>query len=195
MSTTKLKELVAKEKSEVVNHDFMQLMKSGNINPELYAIYLWNQLKRYQMVEDCADQENLFDGIEDLKRYNAIRDDFEEIWYDQLGKKRAPEGYLQNTSQYMKHVREILKDEIADSLQIQAHIYALHLADIEKGQDFKDQVPGASRYHTFNFDIENMKNIVSGRCTDEMAEEANAVFDYNEKILDDLWALDIPKFK
>ena len=38
MSTTKLKELVAKEKSEVVNHDFMQLMKSGNINPELYAI-------------------------------------------------------------------------------------------------------------------------------------------------------------
>ena len=90
MSTTKLKELVAKEKSEVVNHDFMQLMKSGNINPELYAIYLWNQLKRYQMVEDCADQENLFDGIEDVKRYNAIRDDFEEIWYDQLGKKRAP---------------------------------------------------------------------------------------------------------
>ena len=63
-------------------------------------------------------QENLFDGIEDVKRYNAIRDDFEEIWYDQLGKKRAPEGYLQNTSQYMKHVREILKDEIADSLQI-----------------------------------------------------------------------------
>ena len=61
---------------------------------------IWNQLKRYQMVEDCADQENLFDGIEDVKRYNAIRDDFEEIWYDQLGKKRAPEGYLQNTSAY-----------------------------------------------------------------------------------------------
>ena len=101
------------------------------------------------MVEDCADQENLFDGIEDVKRYNAIRDDFEEIWYDQLGKKRAPEGYLQNTSQYMKHVREILKDEIADSLQIQAHIYALHLADIEKGQDFKDQVPGASKISYF----------------------------------------------
>lgn len=190
-----LREAVAKEKSEVVNHDFVQLMKSGNINPELYAIYLWNQLKRYQMVEDCADEENLFDGIEMVKRYNAIRDDFEEIWYDQLGKKRAPEGYLQNTVHYMKHVREILKDEIADSLQIQAHIYALHMVDLEMGQHFKDMVPGESRYHTFDFDTEAVEDIIRGRCTDEMAPEANVVFDYNEKILDDLWALDIPKFK
>lgn len=193
--STVLREAVAKEKSEVVNHDFVQLMKSGNINPELYAIYLWNQLKRYQMVEDCADEENLFDGIEMVKRYNAIRDDFEEIWYDQLGKKRAPEGYLQNTVHYMKHVREILKDEIADSLQIQAHIYALHMVDLEMGQHFKDMVPGESRYHTFDFDTEAVEDIIRGRCTDEMAPEANVVFDYNEKILDDLWALDIPKFK
>lgn len=193
--STVLREAVAKEKSEVVNHDFVQLMKSGNINPELYAIYLWNQLKRYQMVEDCADEENLFDGIEMVKRYNAIRDDFEEIWYDQLGKKRAPEGYLQNTVHYMKHVREILKDEIADSLQIQAHIYALHMVDLQMGQTFKNNVPGESRYHTFDFDTEAVEDIIRGRCTDEMAPEANVVFDYNEKILDDLWALDIPKFK
>jgi heme oxygenase len=49
-----LKELTKDQHSNAERQGFVKILMSGKINPKLYATYLWNQHKKYDLLEAMA---------------------------------------------------------------------------------------------------------------------------------------------
>ena len=130
-----LKELTKEQHTNAERQAFVNVLMSGKINPEFYAVYLWNQHKKYDLLEALAMAHGLLADLPvDIRRKQAIEDDFLELW-------TRPESpaILPSTEAYIMHMKDLLTDP--DS--IMAHIYVLHMGDLSGGQMIARKAPGA----------------------------------------------------
>jgi len=127
--------------------------KSTKINPNLYAIYLYNQLLCYSEVEKYGLENSLFRTTIGLPRAEHIHYDFKALWTGDSNPTTLP-----STVNYIKHIQTI-KEEPE---KLYAHIYVRHLRDMIEGQLDMKNTPGPNRYYKFKHgEIKEYKRIVT----------------------------------
>jgi len=180
-----LKELTKEEHTNAERQAFVKVLMSGKINPKFYATYLWNQHKKYDLLEAMATAQGCLDGIPEIKRKLKIEQDFLELWTDDEMPAIVP-----STRNYINHMKEIMHDHDA----LMAHIYTLHMGDLSGGQMIKKKVPGEGRMYQFDGDTKKLKEKIRERTDDSMAEEAKFVFESATSLFKELMELDIEHY-
>jgi len=175
---SKLKELTWDHHQNAERQEFAQLLMSGKIHPEFYATYLWNQHKKYDLLEAMGNLHGLFDDIPEVRRKQRIEADFFELWpHDD----RRP-VLCNSTGEYIEHMRECMQDPN----RLLAHMYVLYMGDLSGGQMIKRKVPGAGTMYEFDGDVKELKERIRAKIDDSMAEEAKWVFDSATKLFQEL---------
>lgn len=182
MST--IKELTWEHHKNAERQEFAKILISGKIHPDMYATYLWNQHKKYDLLEALAAPHGIFAEIGDIRRKRLIEEDIAELWKHEYSPTIVP-----STTEYINHMREIMHDR--DKLI--AHVYVLYMGDLSGGQMIKKRIPGAGRMYDFNADPAEVKERIRAVVTDEMAEEAKWVFDSSTKLFQELMELKIER--
>ena len=158
---------------------------SKKINPKFYATYLWNQHKKYDLLEAMAGAQGLMNDLPHLRRKLAIEADFLELWDED-----NPPQLVASTQEYIMHMRTIMHDP--DKLM--AHIYVLHMGDLSGGQMIRKRVPGEGKMYQFEGDTAALKDSIRAKTTDDMAEEAQYVFASATNLFKELMEIDIEHY-
>lgn len=182
-----LKELTWEHHQNAERQEYVKVLMSGRINPKLYATYLWNQHKKYDLLEAMAAVNGIWIDIPyPIQRKQAIEQDFLELWED----KENPPEIVPSTHEYIEHMRTIMSDRD----KVMAHIYVLHMGDLSGGQMIARKAPGAGRMYQFDGDIAEIKAAIKSQTNDDMAEEAKYVFDSATNLFKELMELDIEHY-
>ena len=178
---------------------FIQLLLSGKMSPKLYATYLWNQHKRYDLLETVAESNGTFscfdNNIETIKRKSKILEDYNELWTE-----NNPAPVVNSTNEYIKHFKEIMHNNTA----LMGHMYSLYIGTIENGEDLSKLTPGAGRLYKFDDDNLKLKKQLTHNGLRESIEtpeevtplisiaekEIEYVFDQSIKLCEELMELD-----
>jgi len=163
-----LKELTREEHTNAERQAFVKVLMSGKINPKFYATYLWNQHKKYDLLEALAMSHGLLNDFPSIIRKNHILNDFAELWTEG----EEPPELLPSTIEYINHMKNI----ISDPNKLMAHIYVLHMGDLSGGQMIARKVPGQGHMYQFEGDLNEIKQKIREKTNDDMAEEAKYVF-------------------
>jgi heme oxygenase len=166
-----LRDLIKEQHDRAENHPFVKVLLSGNIDKRLYAEFLYNQYFIYSALEKTADR--IIDDLEGIRRTSKILEDLKEL--DQFDLKVMP-----STVAYMDYLTHAdLTDE-----ELLAHIYVRHMGDMFGGQMIKKVIPGSGKIYDFEDRSELIKDLRL-RLNDDMAEEANDVFEYAIGLFED----------
>ena len=141
----------AKYYDEAGKQKFIQILQEGELSSKLYAIYLWNLHKKYDLLETIADGINLFEDLHDLKRKSKALEDYNELWNDD-----EPAPILNSTNEYIKHFREVMHDNIA----LLGHMYALYIGNLEHGDYLSAKVPGEGRLFQYDTNTIDLKQVL-----------------------------------
>ena len=179
-----LKELTWEQHTNAERQEFVKVLMSGKIHPDFYATYLWNQHKKYDLLEAMATIHGLLDDLP-IRRKMAIEQDFNELWKHD---KMPP--ILPSTDEYIGHMKSKMQD--ADALM--AHIYVLHMGDLSGGQMIARKIPGSGLMYKFEGDTKELKEAIRAKTHDGMAEEARWVFESATKLFKDLMELDVERY-
>ena len=163
-----LKELTHEQHRTAETQPFVKVLFSGKIDPKIYAIYLFNQHRMYDVLEACAMMHGLLNDYPTIRRSPNIFSDFEELWED----KNSRPNILPSTDRYIKYVMSI-KD---DPKKLLAHLYVRHFGDLSGGQMIAKRVPGNGKYYQFDGDTDQIKNILRQKLDDSLADEARVCF-------------------
>jgi len=180
-----LKELTKEQHTNAERQGFVKVLMSGKINPKLYATYLWNQHKKYDLLEALATAHGLLDDLVDIRRKLKIEQDFLELW-----KEDSPPVIVPSTHEYIAHMKNIMQDPE----KLMAHIYTLHMGDLSGGQMIAKRAPGEGRMYQFEGDTDALKAAIKAKTTDAMAEEAKYVFESAANLFKELMELDIEHY-
>jgi heme oxygenase len=172
-----IKELTIEHHRNAERCQFVKILLSGNIHPDLYATYLFNQYMKYKELESLATTYDLLKNLPNIERTKKIYADFLELWSPQS----TPEIF-ESTKEYVQHIRSIRNKQM-----LFAHIYVHHMGDLSGGQMIAKRVPGQGRMYHFQSNTQELKDAIRSRTTDEMAEEAGICFQYAIKLFDDLY--------
>jgi len=178
---SQLKELTWEHHKEAERQEFVKVLLSGKIHPEFYATYLWNQHKKYDLLEALAGMHGLLDDLPDIRRKNKIEKDFLELWSND-----TPPVIVPAVNDYISHMRSIMDD--ADKLT--AHLYVMHMGDLSGGQMIAKKVPGSGKMYQFAEDHATLKDTIRAKTDDSMADEARLCFSFATKTFQDLMELD-----
>lgn len=175
---SKLKELTWEnhQKAERTNHA-RKLLKG--MTPEEYHRYLFNQYVMYSALETRASQLGVLDGIENIQRAEAIREDLQELETEH-NIKRDPDLLCDVVGDYVPYVMNL---ENTDDLL--AHIYVRHFGDMYGGQMIKKRNPGSGKMYEF-VDVDDLKTTVRAMLNDDMADEANRCFEFAMQLFEEL---------
>ena len=135
-----IKELTKEIHQNAERQEFVKTLMSGTIRPELYAIYLYNQLQCYSVLEKYGMANDLFRQTPGLQRAENIHRDFKKLWPDPS----LPPKITDSTKRYVEHIESIQDDPE----KLYGHIYVRHLGDLSGGQMISKKVP-AKRYYDF----------------------------------------------
>jgi heme oxygenase len=180
-----LKELTKEQHSNAERQGFVKVLMSGKINPEFYATYLWNQHKKYDLLEAMAGALGLLNELPNIRRKMKIEADFLELWTQD-----NPPVLVASTNEYIMHMRTIMHD----SDKLMAHLYVLHMGDLSGGQMISKRVPGEGRMYQFEGDTDELKTAIRTKTTDDMADEAKYVFESATALFKELMELDIEHY-
>jgi heme oxygenase len=145
-----IKELTLEQHKIAESQDFVRMLMSGHIDEKLYAIYLYNQLQCYSILEKYGMHNSLFRDTPNLLRAEYIHYDYKSFGID------TPE-ITKSTKEYMKHI-ETIQDE---AMKLYAHIYVRHMGDLSGGQLIMKRTPGPNRYYKFKHkEVGDYKRIV-----------------------------------
>ena len=164
-----LKELTWEHHKRAERQDFVKVLMSGEIDPRLYATFLYNQHPMYNLLEVLAMNHGLMNDIGEVRRAPTILEDYNELWED---KENTPE-LLPVTKEYMDHLMSI-KDE---PNKLMAHIYVRHMGELSGGQMINRKIPGEGRFYEFE-NANELKEKIRAKIDDSMADEAKLVFDF-----------------
>ena len=78
--TGSLKEATWEQHKKAEEQPFVGMMLGGMLDPESYAIYLYNQIQQYDALETVAYEEGLLEDLPDVRRVPGMKKDFEELW-------------------------------------------------------------------------------------------------------------------
>jgi|TARA_B110000971_G_scaffold179787_1_gene186174 heme oxygenase len=145
-----IKELTKEIHQNAERQEFVKILMSGTIRPELYAIYLYNQLQCYSVLEKYGMHNDLFRQTPGLQRAENIHRDFKKLWELDFNPEITP-----STKKYVEHI-ETIKD---DPEKLYGHIYVRHLGDLSGGQMISKKVPVKS-FYDFNGQGQEYKRIV-----------------------------------
>lgn len=173
MNNISLRDLIKEKHDLAENHRFAKYLFSGNITPEIYADYLYNQYYIYRALEVRAAEVGVLSGIGNIERSNRILEDLRELDI------KEPLHKLKCTVAYEKYVMDLPAEDIM------AHIYVRHFGDMFGGSMIKDKVPGSGNMYVF-VDKSELIREVRSRLTLEMAKEANIVFDFAIMLFEEL---------
>jgi len=176
-----LKDLTMEHHKDAERQDFVKVLMSGNINPDLYATYLWNQHKKYDLLEAMAGANGILNNLPDIRRKMKIETDYLELW-----KRIDPPPLVQSTRDYIMHMKEIMHDPNL----LMAHVYVLHMGDLSGGQMIKKKVPGSGTMYEFK-DSVKLKEEIREKINDDMADEAKYVFTSATNLFKELMELDV----
>ena len=182
---SRIKELTWEHHKNAERQEFAKLLMSGKIHPDLYATYLWNQHKKYDILEAMMIANGILAEIgTDIRRKLLIEQDIAELW-----KHDKEPKLVASTINYIQHMRDIMQDRDA----LVAHVYVLFMGDMSGGQMIKSKIPGEGRMYDFEGDIPAIKDKIREMTTDEMAEEAQWVFDSATQLFRELMELDLER--
>ena len=177
-----LKDLTWEHHKDAERQQFVKVLMSGKINPKLYATYLWNQHKKYDLLEALAGANGLLHDLPGISRKHRIEKDYLELW-----KEVNPQVLTQSTRDYIMHMKYIMHDTNA----LMAHVYVLHMGDLSGGQMIAKKVPGSGTMYKFDTDKKKLKDAIRERTNDDMAEEAKYVFTSATNLFKELMELEI----
>jgi len=181
-----LKDLTWEHHKNAERQEFVKVLMSGKIHPDFYATYLWNQHKKYDILEALAGAMGLFNDIPaDIRRKQRIEQDFIELW-----KHDTPPQLVPSTEEYIAHIKELMTNPEA----LMAHVYVLHMGDLSGGQMIAKRVPGEGRMYQFDGDTDEIKEAIRAKTNDDMAEEAQWMFTSATKLFQDLMELDVERY-
>ena len=146
-----IKELTKEIHQNAERQEFVKTLMSGTIRPELYAIYLYNQLQCYSVLEKYGMANDLFRQTPGLQRAENIHKDYEKLWPDLSN----PPHITASTKKYIEHI-ETIQD---DPEKLYGHIYVRHLGDLSGGQMISKKVP-VKRFYDFLGKGQEYKRIV-----------------------------------
>jgi heme oxygenase len=176
-----LKELTWEHHKNAERQDFVKVLMSGKIHPEFYATYLWNQHKKYDLLEAMAGALGLLDDLPDIRRKQRIEQDFLELW-----NRNQPPPLVSSTQDYIGHLKDIMTDRSA----LMAHIYVLHMGDLSGGQMIAKKVPGSGKMYEFNTDKAALKETIRSKTNDATVDEAKFMFESSTKLFKELMELE-----
>jgi heme oxygenase len=180
-----LKELTWEHHQNAERQEFVKVLMSGKIHPDFYATYLWNQHKKYDLMEAFATATGLLNDFPEIRRKQAIEADYLELW---TGKE--PPVVVPSTLEYIEHMR----DAITNPDKIMAHIYVHHMGDLSGGQMIARKAPGTGRMYQFEGDVKDIKERIRAKTHDGMAEEARWAFSSATKLFQDLMEIDCERY-
>lgn len=174
-----IEQLVKESYDEIKTTDLVQLISSGNVGSEFYATYLWNQLKRYEIMEDWArvGGGDLYENIRELEQRDALRDDFESVWKGILNKKRPPAVWTQACLDHCKQMKECVYSEEINSSMLLAHMYVLHVEQ-RMFSSLNANPPGSDRF----LKVIDKSNELLARITPDMEEEVKQAIEHTKAI-------------
>jgi heme oxygenase len=179
---SKIKELTWEHHKNAERQEFAKLLVGGKMHPDLYATYLWNQHKKYDLLEAMLMAHGIMVQVGDIRRKALMEADIAELWkYD------YPPTLVPSTHEYISHMKEVMGDR--DKLI--AHMYVFYMGDLSGGQMIKRKIPGAGRMYDFEGDVKEIKERIREMVTDDMAEEARWVFESSTKLFQELMELDL----
>ena len=119
-----IKDLTMEKHKNAERQQFVKILMSGNIDKQLYATYLYNQLQCYSTLEKYGMHNSLFQQTPGLQRAESIQYDYKKLW-----KGDEPPIITESTKEYCKHLDSIMDD----AEKLYAHIYVRHLGDLSGG--------------------------------------------------------------
>ena len=171
-----LKELTHEEHRYAETRPFVKVLFKGDIDPQLYATYLYNQFPMYEILEVCAMPHGILNDVPDILRSKSIRLDYEELWQGQTAPTLCPV-----VDDYIKYIISIKNDP----KRLMSHIYVRHMGDLAGGQMIAKRTPGSNRYYQFN-DVDELKTKIRAKIDDSMADEAKVCFNYAARLFDEM---------
>jgi heme oxygenase len=152
----KITELTWEYHKNAERQDFVKILMSGEIDPKLYATYLYNQLACYSKLEEYCLESSLFMDTKNLPRAPHIHYDYTHLWTD-IG---SPPELTESTKAYVEHLETIR----GENEKLYAHVYVRHLGDLSGGQMIMRKTPGPNRYYIFKHkEVKDYKRIVKER--------------------------------
>ena len=181
-----LKELTKEAHTNAERQDFVKVLMSGKMHPDFYATYLWNQHKKYDILEALAGALGVFNNIPmNIRRKQAIEADFLELW-----KHEHQPTIVPSTTEYIERFKTIMGDVNA----LTAHVYVLHMGDLSGGQMIKKRIPGSGKMYEFEGDVLETKEAIRAQTNDDMAEEAKWMFESATQLFKEMMELDIEHY-
>jgi heme oxygenase len=180
MTGVTLKELTKTNHTKAEKQLFVKKMLKKQLTPEQYYVYLSNQASMYWFLESYANDHDIFDGIEEMKRSKHILQDLKDM--EQEYGFRHP-IHTKTTERYLSYIRQHAEQK--DILL--AHVYVRHLGDLSGGQIIKRFVPVAyTKHYEFDGNPEEIKERFKQRLSNNLAPEANKCFEFMIDFFQDL---------
>ena len=175
-----LKDLTWEHHKYAETRPFVKVLFSGKIEPKLYATYLYNQHKQYDVLEAIAMMHGLMSDYPTIRRAPNIYSDYFELWED----KENPPPTIPVVQKYQDYLMSI-KD---DPKKLLAHIYVRHFGDMAGGQMIAKRVPGSGRMYQFE-NADALKASIREKLTDDMADEAKVCFKFAGELFEEMMTL------
>jgi len=171
-----LKEATWEHHKRAEEQPFVGMMFGGTLHPKSYAIFLYNQIQQYDVLENAASKADVLSGLDDINRYPGLVKDFQELWAEH-GVEVPPT--LETTKEFTKYIAEIEKDVSEKSRQdrLMAHIYTRHMGDLMGGQMLAKKVPGSSHMYVFE-NPDKLKGLIRAKLNDDMADEVRVAYGF-----------------
>jgi heme oxygenase len=171
-----LKELTYEEHKFAETRPFVKILFKGNIDPQLYATYLYNQFPMYEILEVCTMPHGILNDVPGILRSKSIRTDFEELWKGDVAPALCPV-----VNDYTKYIISIKNDV----KKLMSHIYVRHMGDLAGGQMIAKRIPGSGKYYQFE-NVDDLKTKIRAKVDDSMADEAKVCFGYAAKFFEEM---------
>lgn len=176
-----LKDLTRDLHTEAENTEFAKKLVSGNITVKEYTAYLYQMLLIYQPIEMGCEQLGIFEILPGLQRVSKIIDDHREL------ERQIPDrlSWVPSTIEYHNYLLELIRDNDRKHL-IKAHMYVRHMGDLYGGQMISKSVPGGGKFYQFE-NADQLKTKIRELMTDDLGNEARVAFEWNIKIMKELY--------
>jgi len=184
-----LRELLQDIHTKAEESEFATKLMSGNMDPVLYGLYLYNQFQIYSALENRAIKFPFY--IKNLKGMGRMF----ALDADRLGY-HYPVKMMPSTKRYMKYCENLTKEQVI------AHLYVRHFGDMYGGQMISKKIPACNAegksQHTdgyyYKFDGKSgYINTIRSLLDDDMEPECRIVFQYAIDLFKELTDYVIPE--
>jgi heme oxygenase len=178
---TILRDITYDKHREVEHTELVKYLFKGEVKKEVYVTYMYELLFIYKVLEELAKKTGALEGLYDIERSQAIRDDLDEL--DPHYSREATEA----TNRYLKYITELAADDEQKHL-IMAHVYCRHMGDLYGGKLLARLAPGEGRAYQFA-DRPALIKAFSEKVTIDLGDEANKAFQFFIDIFNELWVI------